>query len=64
MRWPNRITGANAGGPRRLPMRARWAARAAQFGRSAWKRGQALETSGIGLPFQLDVQDHSRHSCQ
>ena len=34
MRWPNRITGANAGGPRRLPMRARWAARAAQFWRS------------------------------
>jgi hypothetical protein len=29
----NKITGANAGGPRRLPMRTRWAARVAQFGR-------------------------------
>jgi hypothetical protein len=29
--WPNKITGANAGGPRQLPMRARWAARVAQF---------------------------------
>ena len=33
--WPNKITGANAGGPRRLPMRTRWAARVAQFGRWA-----------------------------
>src|SRR5262245_19157617 len=29
---PNKITGANAGGRRRLPMRTRWAARVAQFG--------------------------------
>jgi hypothetical protein len=28
---PNKITGANAGGPRQLPMRTRWAARVAQF---------------------------------
>lgn len=27
----NKITGANAGGPPRLPMRTRWAARTAQF---------------------------------
>jgi hypothetical protein len=31
----NKITGANAGGPRLFPMRTRWAARVAQFGRSA-----------------------------
>jgi len=30
---PNKITGANAGGTRRLPMRTRWAARIAQFRR-------------------------------
>jgi hypothetical protein len=30
---PNQITGANAGGPRQLPMRTRWAARVAQFHR-------------------------------
>jgi len=32
-RMPNKITGANAGGPRQLPIRTRWAARVAQFGR-------------------------------
>ena len=32
---PNKITGANAGGPGQLPIRARWAARIAQFSRSA-----------------------------
>jgi len=31
----NKITGANAGGPRQLPMRTRWAARVAQFWRWA-----------------------------
>jgi len=30
----NKITGANAGGPRQVPMRTRWAARVAQFWRS------------------------------
>jgi len=30
--WPNKITGANAGGPRQLPIRTRWAGRVAQFG--------------------------------
>jgi hypothetical protein len=34
---PNKITGANAGGPRHFPMRTRWAARVAQFWRSAAK---------------------------
>ena len=29
---PNKITGANAGGPPRLPIRTHWAARIAQFG--------------------------------
>jgi len=27
----NKITGANAGGPRQLPTRTRWTARVAQF---------------------------------
>ena len=31
----NRITGANAGGLRQLPMRTRWTVRVAPFGRSA-----------------------------
>lgn len=30
---PNKITGANAGGPRQFPVRTRWAARVAQFRR-------------------------------
>jgi hypothetical protein len=34
-RRPNSITEANAGGPRHLPSRTRWAARIAQFFRSA-----------------------------
>ena len=28
---PNKVTGANAGGPRQLAIRTRWAARVAQF---------------------------------
>ena len=32
--WPNKITGANAGGPHQLPVRTLWAARIAQFCRS------------------------------
>ena len=32
---PNQITGANAGGPRRLPVRTPWDARIAQFRRYA-----------------------------
>lgn len=32
---PNQITGANAGEPRQLLMRTRWAARVGQFWRSA-----------------------------
>ena len=31
----NEVTGANAGGPRLLPVRAHWAARIAQFNRWA-----------------------------
>jgi predicted esterase len=34
-RWPNKVTGANAGGPRQLRIRTRWAARVAQFCRYA-----------------------------
>jgi hypothetical protein len=30
---PNKITGANAGGPRQLAIRMRWTARVAQFHR-------------------------------
>ena len=32
---PNKITGANAGGLRQLPVRTRWTARVAQFWRWA-----------------------------
>ncbi len=31
MTWANKITGANAGGPRQSAMRTHWAARVAQF---------------------------------
>ena len=31
MKWPNNITGPNAGGPRQLPMLTNWAARVTQF---------------------------------
>ena len=34
MTTPNKITGPNAGGPRQLPIRTRWADRVAQFRRS------------------------------
>ena len=37
---PNKITGANAGGPRQSPMRTRWAARVAQFWR--WRSASLL----------------------
>ncbi len=37
--WANKITGANAGGSRWLPMRMRWAARIAQFRR--WPNSRA-----------------------
>ena len=37
------VTGANAGGPRLLPMRTRWAARAAQFWRSPTMRAQRAQ---------------------
>jgi hypothetical protein len=36
---PNKITGANAGGPRQFPVQARWTARVAQFRRYAESRG-------------------------
>jgi hypothetical protein len=32
---PNKITGANAGGPRQLAIRTRWTARVAEFYRYA-----------------------------
>ena len=35
LRTQNQVTGANAGGPRRLPIRTLWAARIAQFWRWA-----------------------------
>lgn len=39
---PKKITGANAGGPRQLPMRMHWAARFAQFRGSAdWPSGHS-----------------------
>jgi outer membrane protein assembly factor BamE (lipoprotein component of BamABCDE complex) len=41
MTRPNKITGANAGGPRPLPIRTRWAARVAQFWR--WRLDHAMK---------------------
>lgn len=41
VRLPNRITGANAGGLRQMPIRTRRAARIAQFRRSATKGERA-----------------------
>ena len=38
---------ANAGGPRRLPVRAVWAARIAQFFRSIQKRGSLVAWSTV-----------------
>src|SRR6266542_4848438 len=45
---PNKITGANAGGPRQLPIRTRWVARVAQFWRSL-RREVASTTAERGL---------------
>jgi class 3 adenylate cyclase len=45
---PNEITGANAGGPHRLAVRTRWAARIAQFGRSAEKMNSGIGAILIG----------------
>src|SRR5947207_2368913 len=48
----NKITGANAGGPRQLPMRTRWAAHVAQFWRSvmsALRKSSVLVLSGLAL---------------
>ena len=39
----NKITGANAGGLRELPTRTRWAARVAQFHRSAASNAEWFE---------------------
>jgi hypothetical protein len=39
---PNKISGANAGGPRQFPMRTRWAARVAQF----WRWAEPLSDFG------------------
>jgi len=39
----NKITGANAGEPRQLPMRTRWAARAAQFVVRQQKKEQRMK---------------------
>ena len=44
--WPNKITGANAGGPRQLPMRTRWAARVARFGRYTATHDDRRSTEG------------------
>ena len=43
VRVPNKITGANAGGRRPLPMRTRWAARVAQF----WRAGSSGVTMNL-----------------
>jgi hypothetical protein len=43
---PNKVTGANAGGRRQLPMRTRWAARVAQFCRWADLMEPGSDTHG------------------
>ena len=43
IRRPNKITGANAGGPPQLAMRTPWAARVGQFHRSADMRDSRLQ---------------------
>lgn len=53
METPNEITGANAGGPRQLAIRMRWAARIAQFcryenGSFGRNRGFTGENGGVG----------------
>jgi len=42
MRWPNKVTGANAGGPRPLPMPTHSTARVAQFWR--WRASPATNS--------------------
>jgi Putative addiction module component len=58
MKLPNKITGANAGGPCRLPIRTLWAARIAQFRRSSQRllaigfRGASLVSMLVKLPLE------------
>src|SRR6058998_3324180 len=63
---PNKITGANAGGPRQLPIRAHWAARIAQFRRSAYSRILSrLQILVAALTLALVGCHKSRHMiCQ
>ncbi len=46
---PNKITRANAGGPRQLSLRTRWVARVAQFCRSV-----SLMPPGLTAPLRRD----------
>jgi hypothetical protein len=49
---PNEITGANVDGPRKLPIRTRWATRAVQFGQRIERCYPPLET----LPTNADQE--------
>ncbi len=54
-RTANKITGANAGGRRQLPIRTRWAARVAQFRHSSGTRSRnrkILDKAGVILENQ------------
>jgi hypothetical protein len=46
---PNKVTGANAGGPRQLPMRTRWAARVAQFSSEVIRQEKSVNLFGMGF---------------
>ena len=52
-RTPNKITAANAGGPRRLPTRAPWAARIAEFCRCIASTMKAVYSSGDSVQVGL-----------
>jgi hypothetical protein len=47
---PNKVTGTNAGGPRQLQMRTRWAARVAQFWRYRAEQSSAFLAGCKSLP--------------
>jgi hypothetical protein len=56
MTEPNKITGANAGGPRQLAIRTRWAARVAQFWRSVALRAPERRVARSASP---DLSDRA-----
>jgi len=56
----NKITGANAGGPRQLSIRTPWAARIAQFYRFSRSKSEFIEISVNGparISYLFEVAD-------